>query len=142
MIYTQETLIIFIAVVLAAALAVSVLSSAVQGNLASARSVSEQVGEQVAADVDIVSVNAGPSEMNVYVKGIAGSVDPEPTVFVDGTVADVNAVVFIRDEGDVNVINAGDLLAIVVSGSYADGKEHEIRVIFPQAEAIIRTVVG
>ncbi len=142
MIYTQETLIIFIAVVLAAAVAVYALSSTIQENVASARSVSEQVGQQVSADVDIVGVNAGATEMNVYVKGIAGSVDPEPTVFVDGAVADVNDVVFIRDAGDVNVINAGDLLAIVVSGSYADGKEHTVRVIFPQAEAILRTVIG
>ncbi len=142
MIYTQELLILFTTVVIVAALAAGALSGFVQSNVSKAKSVGEEIQEQVASDVDIVGIHATGTEMNIYVKGLAGAVDLEPTVFVDGTVANVTTYGFIRDGGDVNKVNAGDLAYITVSGSFADGKTHKIRVVFPQAEAEIEKVIG
>lgn len=141
MIYTQELLIIFTTVVVVSALAAGTLSGFIESNVSKARSVADEVQEQIASDFDIVEVHVEGAEMNIYLKGLAGVVDLEPTVFVDGVVATVTSYGFVRDRGDENRLNAGDLAYITVYGSFADGRTHKIRVILPQAEAEIEKVI-
>jgi len=141
LIYTQELLIIFTTVVIIAALAAGAISGFIESNISKARSVTEDVREQVASDFDILEVHAAGGELNIYLKGLAGAIDLEPTVFVDGIVANVTSYGFIRDKGDANKLNAGDLAYITVSGDFADGKTHRIRVVLPQAEAEVEKVI-
>lgn len=140
--YAHEVLVIFISAVVAASLAAGALSGFVRSSISKAGSIADDVRGLVASDFEIVGVHAAGSEMNIYLKGIAGAADFLPAVFVDGVVASVKSSGFIRDVGEKNKLNAGDLAYITVSGSFADGKAHEIRVILPQAEAKIREVLG
>jgi len=121
MISTQELIILFIAVVVAAALAVTALTAQIQVGIGTTKAAATAASKRVAADMDIISVHSAGGDTNVYIKGVSGEINVETlSVIVNGVPVTPVYSGFVRDGGTAGILDPGDLYIVEIPGTYTE----------------------
>ncbi len=106
---SQEVIILFVAIILAASLVIFTLYGQVREATGKAEDVSTEVSRETLTDFEIVNVNPSSSESNIYIRGVSGELNVYDTVVVVDGVPYTPAVRMLRDERTPGILDPDDL---------------------------------
>ena len=127
-----QEIILFLAVVVASAAAVSTLHAVVTGWSGKGESASRELAENTVREICIQSVYSDV-DTNIYVSAVLGVFDlNDVIVYVDGATANILFRGILKDSGRAGVFDASprhqDLAYLTVEGNVLDGSMHRITV--------------
>ncbi len=136
MISTQETIILFIGVLILASLAVSAFSNLVSEGTGKSLTIGEQSMEKVSNSFSIVRVN----EQNIIVRGEFGNINILSCQVLVDMVPVSGSWNIVYDKGDLGLLNPGDLAIFTLSSALSSGT-HEILVHCPEVDRSVEVQI-
>ena len=109
---SQEMLILFIGVILAASIVVTSLYNVIQAGSSQAESVSKSVQEQSIKDYTVIDISSGDTDTNIYVQGVSGSLDTNNILVLVNGISYNPTTSFVLDKKVPGFLDPGDVLLI------------------------------